>query len=75
MMKYNIWAEGWETTGMSGPPQHLGDAEGETFLEACRNLRAANPGLARDYRELGGIAMHWGRTLYDPRFGTEGSYK
>ena len=39
-MKYDIWAEGFLVTGMEGIPQKahfVGQAEGNTFAEACEN--------------------------------------
>lgn len=37
-MKHNIYIGGYVTNGNSAGPSYLGEAEGETFKEACANF-------------------------------------
>ena len=38
--KYEIYEEGYEATGERGYAHYVGSAEGETFLDACKNYIA-----------------------------------
>lgn len=39
MKTFEIWMEGYAATGESSPAHKIGEAEGETFEEACQNFR------------------------------------
>lgn len=61
---FNIWVEGWATTGEFGLARLVAaNVAGETFSAACRNYAGNNPKWAKLFRpnEL----THWGCCLYD----------
>lgn len=61
MKNYEIWVEGYQATGNSSLAQKLGEAEGNTFKEACVTYfkTASEP----QYFDSGDMT-YWGCKLY-----------
>ena len=39
MKNFQIWIEGYAATGEHSTASYVGESEGETFLDACKNFR------------------------------------
>jgi hypothetical protein len=62
---WSVWAEGFAATGERGVASLLGRFKGETFLEACRACRDANPANRSFFSEKNGNSYYWGCRLFD----------
>jgi hypothetical protein len=60
-MKFQIWSEGFMANGGGGTAVLMGEAEGETFLEACNTFIAGD----KLYRVSDGRPLHWACMLFD----------
>ena len=58
-MRYEIWSEGYAATGERGEAIKIGEAEAESFQEACNTLLREN-GLYDSAR-----LTYWGCRLFD----------
>jgi hypothetical protein len=47
--KWKIWAEGFATSGEYGNHTLMGEADGETFEEACANLAKTDDFFAKSF--------------------------
>lgn len=73
MKRFNIWIEGYLTTGMEGIPSTAQliaeDVEGEDFMDAVKNWYYKHPvENERNYGEFsirGGVPCLWGCRLFD----------
>lgn len=62
-MLYEIWVEGFSTTGQWGYAYKMGEEHGKTFEEACAKFMDYRPKQAEFYnREKN---TDWGRKLFD----------
>lgn len=59
MKIYNIWREGYSTTGDYSPAMLLGSAAGESFQAACNSFFEKDPYYNSEKLSL------WGCKLYD----------
>jgi len=62
MTTYEVWAEGFRATGNQDQAYYWGQAEGETFTEACQQLARINPAFA-EYFDAERLT-HWGCRLF-----------
>lgn len=60
---YNVWLEGYQTTGNSSPAKHLGMFEGKTFREACKNAITELNYVKDSYNEREN--SYWGCRFFD----------
>lgn len=60
-MKYSIWEEGYAITGNEARASFVGEADGESFLDACKNWFTAHPNASYDPKRN----AVWGCCLYD----------
>lgn len=60
-MKYDIYQEGFVVMEGHGRAIHLGSAEGETFIDACRNyIKETGQGEIRVDKNGNEYAADWG---------------
>ncbi|EDW8957589.1 hypothetical protein AVF70_001012 [Salmonella enterica subsp. enterica] len=61
-MKYQVWSEGYESTGNSGDAKLLGEVEADDFASACEVLfKESNRSQYFDRHRL----TYWGCRLLD----------
>ena len=47
---YEIWREGYSATGNEERAEKLGEADGQTFEDACKSFVRAHPGLVDTFK-------------------------
>lgn len=65
---FEIWREGWLATGLEGNPERAqkeGEADGETFIDACNAFAEENPAFAEHFSIRGGEPYSWICRLFD----------
>ncbi|MFF2798109.1 hypothetical protein [Lysinibacillus xylanilyticus] len=62
-MLYPIWSEGYKATGQSAGAMCHGEAEGETFKEACVEFASTNKRFKEYFDEE--RMTYWGCRLFD----------
>jgi hypothetical protein len=61
MVKFQIWSEGFMVNGGGGTAVFWGEAEGDTFLEACNTFFAGD----EFYSVSDGRPFRWACKLFD----------
>lgn len=65
-MKFNLWIEGYSATGEHSGASCIGKANGDTFIEACRNFATKeNQRKFGGYSEQNGVPRFWGCKVFD----------
>ena len=62
-MRYEIWSEGYRTTGQLGGVIRHGTCEGRTFKEACINFRNYHSEFKDNFDPIN--MTFWGCRLFD----------
>jgi hypothetical protein len=62
---YQIWSEGWATTGQSSGATYHGTGTGNNFEEACKDFFVVRAWPKIDSYYHPGTNTYWGCNLFD----------